>query len=99
MTHDDLDRLAHLERQVTPGLWVFYEGTHGRTRRYWDVLVETGDADIATLTVAEMADLREDAANAEFIVALRNAAPALIAAARERAGPVVPPIKAATRIR
>lgn len=73
----DLDRLSELEAKATPGPW--------RVSHCEDVTIEAEHDPTIHLTVAAIGDETDDRVieDATLIAALRNAAPALIAAARE----------------
>lgn len=77
----DLDRLAELEQAATPGPWEeMCLGSEGYQ------ILHREDGRLRPDRVARLGqmDWDSDKANAELLPALRNAAPDLIAAARER---------------
>jgi len=71
-----LDHLEALEREATPPGWEAHEHRPGD----WRIWLPDGDG--GCWFIAEMSGLPHDEPNAELIAELRNAAPALIAAAR-----------------
>jgi hypothetical protein len=84
MTSEELDELEKLEKAATPGPWV-YEHSPGDTEYAlpdsFDVIAPNGDALCAMYT----SDVVLSETHGQLIPAIRNAAPALIAAARENA--------------
>jgi hypothetical protein len=85
MTSEELDALEKLEKAATPGPWHEYSN-HDSV--YGTQIGMIDDAD-SPHDVFQLADTSFDEdtsnTNAELMAALRNAAPALIAAARENA--------------
>lgn len=85
MTSEELDRMEELEKAATPGPWTAYptELDNGATRIDGPEPVSASWCFQVASVGSRLAPRRD--ANAAFIPALRNAAPALIAAARENA--------------
>ena len=86
MTAAELDALDALLAKTTPGPWKFVEHNWSDTSIYAD------ERRLALLSIADEADEEtqndlevENTANSSIIVALHNAAPALIASARREA--------------
>lgn len=101
MTDLDLDELELLEKAATPGPWAFHVIEHEDGVREEAYIEAPGDLfyfrDEAGSFTAKAYDAREpDKAFGRLVVALRNAAPSLIALAREataaraRAAPITP---------
>ncbi len=85
LTTEELDRMEELEKAATPGPWTAYptELDNGATRIDGPEPVSASWCFQVASVGSRIAPRRD--ANAAFIPALRNAAPALIAAARENA--------------
>ena len=79
----DLERLKRLEAAATPGEWFFDQWVDGPHKGEWAITC-FGDALLANVHAVEPDDgFQETGPDHEFIVALRNAAPAIIAELEE----------------
>jgi hypothetical protein len=84
MTSEELEALEKLEQAATPGPWVYERSPGDMEVGYpdqFDVIAPNGDALCSMFT----SDWGLAETHGKLIPALRNAAPALIAAARENA--------------
>jgi hypothetical protein len=84
MTSKELEALEKLEKAATPGPWVYERSPDDMEVGFpgsFDVIAPNGDALCAMYT----SDVVISETHGKLIPALRNAAPALIAAARENA--------------